>query len=94
MSPLTRRTIVGAGIGLSASERLRRTLIAAQEVAFSYPVAWPDRPPGDGFFIKHGYACENALFYPGLSHTGENWYGNGVDAVGAPVIACAAGTVV
>jgi murein DD-endopeptidase MepM/ murein hydrolase activator NlpD len=91
---LTRRGLVGVGASLFAANRLRTALAAAAAVAFSYPVVWPGKRPGEGFFVKHGYACENAINYPGLSHTGENWYGNGANAAGASVIAAAAGTVV
>ncbi|MCO5224246.1 MAG: M23 family metallopeptidase [Thermomicrobiales bacterium] len=61
---------------------------------FQYPLGLPDRVPGDGCYIRHGYAVENALFYPGLWHTGENWYVEYADAAGALVYATAAGQVV
>lgn len=61
---------------------------------FQYPLGLPDRVPGDGCYILHGYACENAIYYPGLWHTGENWYVQGSHAAGATVYAVAAGEVV
>lgn len=70
--------------------------IAAQEDAplFSYPMVLPDRPPGDGFLIRHGYACENTWFAPGNWHTGEDWYLLEGETAGAGVFAAAAGEVV
>jgi murein DD-endopeptidase MepM/ murein hydrolase activator NlpD len=64
-----------------------------REAHWGYPLAFPGHDPGDGCFIKHGYACENAESYPGLLHTGENWYGLERNATEAEVIAAAAGIV-
>jgi hypothetical protein len=95
MTIRTPRRAALATLGAAAvSSKLGPIVHAAEAVAFSYPVAWPDRVPGDGFYVKHGYGCENAVSYPGLTHTGENWYGSDRDADGAAVLACAAGTVV
>ncbi|HET8523282.1 MAG TPA: hypothetical protein VFL82_08615, partial [Thermomicrobiales bacterium] len=33
--------------------------------AFTYPMALPGRPFGDGFYIRHGYATENTWYNPG-----------------------------
>lgn len=90
----TRRSIVASLGAAAVASRLRGLARAAESVAFSYPVAWPDRVPGEGFYVKHGYACQNAISYPGLAHTGENWYGSDRIADGVPVLACADGTVV
>ena len=75
---------------------MSRGRVSAQSGAprFSYPIGLPGRPLGDGFFIRHGYACENAAYYPGLLHTGENWYAIEGNAAGAGIYAVAAGTVV
>lgn len=54
----------------------------------------PDRPPGAGFLIRHGYACENTWFFPGYWHTGEDWYRADGDTAGLDVNAAAAGEVV
>ncbi len=35
---------------------------------FSYPIAVPGRLPGDGFFVRHGYAVENTWYLPGYLH--------------------------
>ncbi|MCA9833769.1 MAG: M23 family metallopeptidase [Thermomicrobiales bacterium] len=69
-------------------------LAQANDWLFQYPLGLPDRVPGDGCYIRHGYACENAIYYPGLWHTGENWYVQGADAAGALVYATAAGEIV
>ncbi|HWV23612.1 MAG TPA: M23 family metallopeptidase [Thermomicrobiales bacterium] len=59
------------------------------------PIGWPGRTPGDGFFIKHGYACENVAFYAGGWHTGENWYAlDDADTAGAEIYAIADGEIV
>ena len=54
----------------------------------------PGRPPGDGFFIRVAYAAENARYYPGWWHTGENWHAVAGETAGMGVIAVAAGEVV
>lgn len=81
--------VLGAGIAL-----IGRDSRAAGEPAWSYPIARAGGIPGDGFFIRHGFGCENATYYPGLAHTGENWYGVAENAAGAPVLAAADGEVV
>lgn len=62
--------------------------------AFSYPIGLPGRAPGDGFFIRHGYATENTWYNPGDWHSGEDWYALEGDTAGAQVYAIAAGEVV
>jgi murein DD-endopeptidase MepM/ murein hydrolase activator NlpD len=63
--------------------------------AFTLPMGWEGRIPGDGTFIRHAFDAENTSLYPGWWHTGENWFldydGN---SAGAPVFAVADGTVV
>lgn len=61
---------------------------------FGYPIGWPGRIPGDGFFIRHGYGAENTWYNPGYWHTGEDWYALEGDSAGAEVYAIAAGSVV
>ncbi|CAN5832445.1 hypothetical protein BH24CHL3_BH24CHL3_11600 [soil metagenome] len=58
------------------------------------PIGWPDRLPGDGFKIGHGFACENTWFAAGWWHTGEDWYAAEGDSAGANVYAVAEGQVV
>jgi hypothetical protein len=89
----TRRHLIAAGAGACLGATVTAGL-ALTDPEWSYPVSRNGGLPGDGFFIKHGYACENAAYYPGLSHTGENWYGSEQNAAGADVIAVAAGNVV
>jgi hypothetical protein len=90
---LTRRTLfslaIGSALGLAATPATAKTA-----PAWSYPVARNGGLPGEGFFIKHGFACENPTYYPGLSHTGENWYAVTGNASGADVLAVADGEVV
>src|SRR5690606_31513475 len=63
-------------------------------MAYSYPLSVPGRALGDGFLLRHGYACENTWFAPGNWHTGEDWYLPGGETGGADVHAVAAGEVV
>jgi len=85
--------MIATGAGLALSARPLQAL-AADEQKWSYPIAFPGGLPGEELFIKHGYACEHATFYPGLLHTGENWYGIDRNAIEADVIASADGEVV
>lgn len=66
----------------------------ALSAAWSYPIGLPDRTPGDGFFIRHGYSTENTWYNPGYRHTGEDWYALAGDTAGAGVYAVADGEVV
>jgi hypothetical protein len=67
----------------------------AASSGFQYPIAWPGQRPGNGFFIRHGYACENTWYNPGFLHTGEDWYAiNDRETAGADVLAIADGAVV
>lgn len=75
----------------------RRSLLGlAQQTtfAFQYPMSAPGRMPGEGCFVMHGYAVENREYFPGLWHTGEDWYLLEGDTADAPVYAVAAGEVV
>jgi murein DD-endopeptidase MepM/ murein hydrolase activator NlpD len=67
---------------------------APQSARFSYPIGAPGAAPGDGFFVRHGYAAENTWYNPGYWHTGEDWYALEGDTAGAEVLAIAAGQVV
>lgn len=61
---------------------------------FGYPIGRPGGVPGDGFFIRHGYAAENTWYNPDHWHTGEDWYAREGDTAGAEVYAIAEGRVV
>ncbi len=80
----------GAALGLSRSGRALGT-VPDWSMA---PIGWPDRVPGDGFRIGHGFACENTWFAAGWWHTGEDWYAVDRDTAGASVYAMASGEVV
>ncbi len=84
--------VVGAAVTLGPCFSAR----GAQEMglAFSYPMGFPGRPLGDGFFIRIAYAAENARYYPGWWHTGENWHALDGDTAGLGVFAVADGEVV
>ena len=89
---LTRRSILGLPLGFVAASAMAQT--ADSGFQFQFPMGLPDRIPGDGIYVMHGYAVENAQYYPGLWHTGENWYALHGDSAGALVYATAAGEVV
>lgn len=61
---------------------------------FRYPIGIAGAVPGDGFFIRHGFAVENTWYNPGYWHTGEDWYLIEGDTAGAEVYAIAGGEVV
>jgi len=67
---------------------------AAQLPEWIYPIRYPERQPGDGFLIRHGFQTENTWYNPGDWHTGEDWYALAGDTAGAQVIAIAPGDVV
>ncbi len=80
-----------AGAALLIGRRTRAEQSAA--LPFSYPIGIAGQVAGDGFFIRIAYACENAVYYPGWWHTGENWHAVAGDTFGADVYAVADGSV-
>lgn len=82
-------------LGVAGSWAWRRPSGAeAAGLEFSYPMQLPRRAPADGFFIRVAYAAENARYYPGWWHTGENWHRLGDETAGLPVHAIADGEVI
>jgi hypothetical protein len=92
---LSRRQLAWLALVASFSREVPSALAQTPtaSVAWSYPVAEPGGIPGDGCGIFHGYACENTVYYPGLWHTGENWYRVEGDSAGLQVLAVADGIV-
>jgi hypothetical protein len=66
----------------------------SETAASGYPLGVPGQALGDGFLIRHGYACENTWFFPGNWHSGEDWYLLSGETGGTSVYAVAAGEVV
>ena len=99
---LTRRCVLGAAVATGTGRGLRPQAVRstqADEAATSptsarYPIGSPDQVPGDGFIIRHGYACENTWYNPGWLHAGEDWYATEGDTAGALVYAVSDGEVV
>lgn len=89
---ISRRSLLGLPASLLAVSSLAQS--ADSSWVFQYPMGLPDKIPGDGCYVLHGYAVENAEYFPGLWHTGENWYVLNADAAGALVYAVADGEVV
>jgi murein DD-endopeptidase MepM/ murein hydrolase activator NlpD len=90
----SRRAILRGSIAAALSARIRPVSAQSKEPAFSIPIGLPGRTLGDGFFIGHGYACENTWYNPRWLHTGEDWYMPGRNTAGASVYAVAGGEVV
>jgi len=74
--------------------RIQSASAQASAPTFSPPIGLPDRVLGDGFFVRHGYACENTWYNAGWLHTGEDYYLPGGNAAGANVLAVADGEIV
>jgi hypothetical protein len=92
MTSLSRRIFGLGALGLALG---RMTAASAATTVYCFPVGDPGGVPGEGFWPRHGYACENTRFYPGLWHSGENWYRiDDRESAGAPVLAVADGEVV
>lgn len=92
---LSRRTFLTLPAGFAASAAMAQSPEAdSSDWQFQLPMGLPNRMAGDGVYVMHGYAVENAQYFPGLWHTGENWYALYGDSAGALVYAVAAGEVV
>ena len=93
---LSRRSLLQGATAAALGASLRRLPAKAQGAnpAYSYPMALPGRPLGDGFLIRHGYATENTWYNPGWWHTAEDWYLPDEETGGVGVFAAAAGEVV
>ena len=96
----TRRRLLTGVVGGAVTGMVRRPSAARKgggtgtAPGWSYPMALPGRPPGDGFLIRHGFTTENTWYFPDHWHTAEDWYALAGDTAGAPVVAIAAGEVV
>jgi murein DD-endopeptidase MepM/ murein hydrolase activator NlpD len=91
---LTRRALVAGAVVAPLVMRGRRALAQSDAAVFGLPIGFPERLPGDGFLVRHGYACENTWYNPGWLHTGEDWYAIGEETAGALIYAVAKGEVV
>jgi murein DD-endopeptidase MepM/ murein hydrolase activator NlpD len=81
-----------AGAALAA--RVRPVSAQAPTSRYGYPIRLPERLPGDGLVVRHGYACENTWYNPGWWHTGEDWYAIEGNTAIAEAVAIAEGEVV
>ncbi|MFL5758548.1 MAG: M23 family metallopeptidase [Thermomicrobiales bacterium] len=90
----SRRAVVRGSIAAALTARMHAGRARAAQPAFSLPIGLPNRTLGDGFFIRHGYACEHTWYNPGWRHTGEDWYLLEGETAGAEVYAVADGAVV
>ena len=91
----SRREVVATGLAAALTSRVRPVSAQPAAPAYALPIGRPGRVPGDGFLIRHGYACENTWYNPGDWHTGEDWYRlDGAETGGAAVVAIGAGEVV
>jgi murein DD-endopeptidase MepM/ murein hydrolase activator NlpD len=90
----TRRTVLHTTIATVLGSHLRTVSAQSSEALFGLPIGLPGHVLGDGFHVRHGYACENTWYNPGWWHTGEDWYLLEGNTAGAGVFAVAAGEVV
>jgi murein DD-endopeptidase MepM/ murein hydrolase activator NlpD len=90
----SRRKLVLGSLATAFAARLQRTTAQVSEPAFSLPIGLPGQVLGDGFFMRHGYACENTWYNPGRLHTAEDFYIPDGNAAGASVYAVADGEIV
>ena len=91
---LSRRSIIGGAFAAPFAVRARLATSRGVAPLFGLPIGLPGRLPGDGFVVRHGYACENTWYNPGFLHTGEDWYVAEGDSGGALIYAIADGEVV
>src|SRR5688572_18541808 len=90
----SRRAVLRGSIAAALSVRIGAGLAQSPEPAFSLPIGLPGRVLGDGFLVRHGYACENTWYNPGWLHTAEDYYVPDGNAAGAGIYAVADGEVV
>jgi len=92
---LSRRSLLQSLSAATAVASLSRGEAGAQPSlpAYSYPIGLPGQAPGDSFFLRVAYTAENARYYPGWWHTGENWHRLDDQTAGMDVYAVAAGEV-
>ncbi len=93
MTPISRRHLIGGAVAAALGARVAAARQASAP-AWSLPIRNPGATPGDGFVIRHGFACENTWFNPGWWHTAEDWYRDAdAETAGAEVVAVHAGRV-
>ena len=91
---MNRRSLIASAIGGPALFGAAKASAQESEAQFQYPIGWAGEIAGDGFVVRHGYACENTWYNPGYWHTGEDWYAIEGETAGAEVVSIAAGEVV
>ncbi len=91
---VSRRAVLQGGIAAALATRLRPTMAQASLPAYSLPIGLPGQVLGDGFLIRHGYACENTWYNTGWLHTAEDFYLPNGNTAGAGVYAVADGEIV
>ena len=69
---LSRRAMIAGALAAPLLDRGGGARAQPASPAFGYPIGLPDRVPGDGFLVRHGYACENIWYNPGWLHAGED----------------------
>ncbi|CAN5756567.1 hypothetical protein BH23CHL5_BH23CHL5_24800 [soil metagenome] len=91
---MSRRAFNKALGAVALSAAIPRESVANSSVSVGYPIRWENRLAGDGFWIRHGFACENTWYNPGWWHTGEDWYAEEGETGGALVVSIESGKVV
>ena len=91
---VSRRSVVRGAAAAALAARIHKTAARVSPPAFTLPIGLPGEHLGDGFLIRHGYACENTWYNPGWLHTAEDIYLPDGNAAGAGVYAVADGDIV
>ena len=92
---ISRRHLIAAAAVTAISGRSVLAHANPTAPAWRLPIRNPGGLPGDGFLIRHGFACENTWFFPNWWHAAEDWYRAGdVETAGAEVLAVTGGEVV
>jgi len=86
--------VLASAIAATSPVRLLADERQEADSSWGLPIRNASGVPGDGFLIRHGFACENTWFNPGWWHTAEDWYRlDDADTAGAEVLAVNAGEV-
>ena len=91
---VSRRTVLRGCAASPFAARVHLIAARASAPAYSLPIGLKGETLGDGFLIRHGYACENVWYNPGWLHTAEDFYVPDGSAAGAGVYAVADGEIV
>lgn len=91
---LNRRQFVAASLITALCANSTLAAQPATTAEWTLPIRNAGDAPGNGFTVRHGFACENTWFSLGCWHTAEDWYrADDAETTGAEVLAVTAGEV-